>query len=166
MALPDAVSAYIALGANLGEPRARVKAAIETLDDLPQTRLLRASSLYRTTPVGIGSQPDFINAAAQVETRLSPQSLLLALHAQEAAQGRARGVPNAPRTLDLDLLLYADKIMRTPDLILPHPRLHLRAFVLVPLREIAPGDLPIFGRGTLAAWLPAVYAQMSGVTRL
>jgi 2-amino-4-hydroxy-6-hydroxymethyldihydropteridine diphosphokinase len=165
---PDAVPAlaYIALGSNLGEPRARVEAAIKALDELPQTRLLRASSLYRTTPVGLGGQPDFVNAVAQVETHLLPQSLLLALHTQEAAQGRVRGIPNAPRTLDLDLLLYADRIMQTPDLVLPHPRLHLRAFVLVPLREIAPDDLRIPGRGALAAWLPAVHAQMSGVSRI
>jgi 2-amino-4-hydroxy-6-hydroxymethyldihydropteridine diphosphokinase len=164
---PDLASelAYIALGSNLDQPRARVKAAIRALDDLPQTRLLRASSLYRTAPVGLLAQPDFVNAVAQVTTRLSPQSLLLALHAQETAQGRARSVPNAPRTLDLDLLLYANKIMRTPDLILPHPRLHLRAFVLLPLREIAP-DLRIPGRGALAAWLPAVSLQMSGVSRI
>jgi 2-amino-4-hydroxy-6-hydroxymethyldihydropteridine diphosphokinase len=157
--------AYIALGANLDQPCARVKAAIAALDELPQTCLLRASSLYRTAPVGLLPQPDFINAVAQVATRLSPQALLLALRAQEAAQGRTRGIPNAPRTLDLDLLLHADVTMRTPALILPHPRLHLRAFVLVPLYEIAP-DLRIPGRGALAAWLPAVYTQMPGVSRI
>jgi 2-amino-4-hydroxy-6-hydroxymethyldihydropteridine diphosphokinase len=135
------------------------------LDDLPQTRLLRASSLYRTAPIGLLPQPDFVNAVALVATHLPPRDLLLALHAQEAAQGRRRGVPNAPRTLDLDLLLYADEKMATPDLVLPHPRMHLRAFVLVPLQEIAP-DLRIPGRGTLAAWLPAVYTQMSGVSRI
>ncbi|MDR1351352.1 MAG: 2-amino-4-hydroxy-6-hydroxymethyldihydropteridine diphosphokinase [Zoogloeaceae bacterium] len=165
MPLPDAVPAYIALGANLDQPRARVEAALKALDDLPQTRFLRASSLYRTAPVGLVAQADFVNAVAQVATRLSPRQLLLALQTQEAAQGRVRGIPNAPRTLDLDLLLYADMMTRTPDLVLPHPRLHLRAFVLVPLHEIAP-DLRIPGRGALAAWLPAVYAQMSGVSRI
>ncbi|MDR3158488.1 MAG: 2-amino-4-hydroxy-6-hydroxymethyldihydropteridine diphosphokinase [Zoogloeaceae bacterium] len=165
MTLPDAAPAYIALGSNLNQPHARIKAAIEALDDLPQTRLLRASSLYRTAPVGLLPQPDFVNAVALAATRLPPQALLLALRAQEAKEGRTRGVPNAPRTLDLDLLLYASETMRTPDLVLPHPRLHLRAFVLVPLHEIAP-DLRIPGRGALAAWLPAVYAQMSGVIQI
>ncbi|MDR0674425.1 MAG: 2-amino-4-hydroxy-6-hydroxymethyldihydropteridine diphosphokinase [Zoogloeaceae bacterium] len=157
--------AYIALGSNLDQPIARVRSAIAALDDLPKTRLLRASSLYRTAPVGCLPQPDFINAVAQVATRLSPQALLLALGAQEAAKGRTRDMPNAPRTLDLDLLLYADETLRTPDLVLPHPRLHLRAFVLIPLHEIAP-DLQIPGRGALAAWLPAVHAQVSGVRRI
>jgi 2-amino-4-hydroxy-6-hydroxymethyldihydropteridine diphosphokinase len=161
----DEVFAYIALGANLDQPQRRVQAAIKALDDLPQTRLLRASSLYRSAPLGLLAQPDFINAVTLVATCLPAQALLHALHAQEAAQGRVRVIPNAPRTLDLDLLLYADVVTRMPELVLPHPRLHLRAFVLLPLHEIAP-DLHIPGRGTLAAWLPAVYAQMSGVSRI
>jgi 2-amino-4-hydroxy-6-hydroxymethyldihydropteridine diphosphokinase len=150
--------AYIALGANLGAPQVTVRRAIAALETLPNTRFIRASSLYRTEPVGLKAQPDFINAVAAVATRMAPQELLLALHHQEALQGRARSIPNAPRTLDLDLLLYADQVMRTPVLTLPHPRMHLRAFVLVPLAEIAP-DLQIPGRGSLAAWLPAVANQ-------
>ncbi|MDR1888026.1 MAG: 2-amino-4-hydroxy-6-hydroxymethyldihydropteridine diphosphokinase [Zoogloeaceae bacterium] len=153
------ILAYIALGANLGEPQAMVQNAIIALDALPRTRLIRASSLYRTAPVGLKMQPDFINAVAAIATTLAPQDLLLALQNQEAAQGRVRSIPNAPRTLDLDLLLYGDCVMNTPTLTLPHPRMHLRAFVLSPLAEIAPADLPIPNRGSLAAWRPAVANQ-------
>lgn len=150
--------AYIALGANLGEPEAMVQHAIAALDTLPHTRLIRASSLYRTAPVGLTAQPDFINAVAAISTTLTPQALLHALQTQENQQGRVRNIPNAPRTLDLDILLYADDVLNTPALTLPHPRMHLRAFVLAPLAEIAP-DLQIPGRGSLAAWLPAVANQ-------
>ncbi|MDR2637973.1 MAG: 2-amino-4-hydroxy-6-hydroxymethyldihydropteridine diphosphokinase [Zoogloeaceae bacterium] len=151
--------AYVALGANLGEACRTVRNALAALDGLPRTRLLAASSLYRTAPVGFPAQPDFINAVAALDTALPPLDLLAALQAEEAAQGRRRSIPNAPRTLDLDLLLYADLVMRAPALRLPHPRLHLRAFVLVPLAEIAPAGLDIPGRGTLSAWLPAVATQ-------
>ncbi len=150
--------AYIALGANLADPLAQLSAALAALRNLPQSRLLRASSLYRTVPVGIHGQPDFINAVAAVETTLAPQALLAALFAVEAAFGRRRDFHHAPRTLDLDLLLYDEEIMATPELTLPHPRMHLRAFVLAPLLEIAP-DCRIPGRGPAAAWLPAVSMQ-------
>jgi 2-amino-4-hydroxy-6-hydroxymethyldihydropteridine diphosphokinase len=152
------VLAYIALGANLSDARAVVQNAIAALDALPRTRLLRASSLYLTAPIGLTNQPDFINAVAAAETRLEPEALLRALHEMEARQGRVRDIPNAPRTLDLDLLLYGDMARKTPRLTLPHPRLHLRAFVLVPLAEIAP-DLALPGRGDIRAWLPAVATQ-------
>lgn len=151
-------TAYIALGANIGDPAATVRAAFAALSGLPGTSLTAASSLYRTAPVGLANQPDFINAVARVETTLEPRALLQALLALEADFGRVRLERNGPRTLDLDLLLYGDQVMDTPDLILPHPRLHLRAFVLAPLAEIAP-DLAIAGRGTVAAWLPAVANQ-------
>ncbi|HZX31016.1 MAG TPA: 2-amino-4-hydroxy-6-hydroxymethyldihydropteridine diphosphokinase [Rhodocyclaceae bacterium] len=151
-------TAYIALGANIGDPAATVRAAFAALSGLPGMRLAAASSLYRTAPVGLANQPDFINAVARVETTLEPQALLQALLALEADFGRIRLERNGPRTLDLDLLLYGDRVLDTPDLILPHPRLHLRAFVLAPLAEIAP-DLTIPGRGTVAAWLPAVANQ-------
>jgi len=150
--------AYIALGANLADPVAQITAALAALQNLPQSRLLHASSLYRTVPVGIHGQPDFINAVAAVETALSPQALLAALFAVEAQFGRRRDFHHAPRTLDLDLLLYDDAILDTPALTLPHPRMHLRAFVLAPLLEIAP-DCRIPGRGLAAAWLPAVSMQ-------
>lgn len=150
--------AFVALGANLADPVAQVRAALDALTQLPQSRLLRASSLYRTAPVGIHGQPDFINAVAALETALAPHALLAELFAVEARFGRRRDYRHAPRTLDLDLLLYDAETMDTPDLQLPHPRMHLRAFVLTPLVEIAP-DCRIPGRGTAAAWLPAVSMQ-------
>ena len=131
------VTAYVALGANLGDARATVNAAIEALGRLPQTRLLRASSLYRTAPWE-ASGPDFINAVAAVETALGAHELLRALQALELQAGRERPYRNAPRTLDLDLLLYGTAIVDSPELVVPHPRMAERAFVLVPLAEIAP----------------------------
>ena len=150
--------AYIALGANLGDPAATVNAAFAALDRLPHSRLLAKSALYRTAPVGIADQPEFVNAAARLETTLPPEALLDALLDIEQAFGRVRAERNGPRTLDLDLLLYDELRLATPRLILPHPRLHLRAFVLQPLAELAP-DLALPGRGRLAAWLPAVANQ-------
>ena len=157
-------TAYLALGANLGDPAATVNAAIAALADLPQTRVAATSALYRTAPVGITEQPEFINAAARVETELSPLALLDALLDIEQQFGRVRLLQNGPRTLDLDVLLYENQVIDTPRLILPHPRMHLRAFVLFPLADVAPADLPLPGRGTLAAWLPAVANQ--GIVRL
>jgi 2-amino-4-hydroxy-6-hydroxymethyldihydropteridine diphosphokinase len=136
MSLP--VTAYVALGANLGDARATVSDAIAALAGLPGTRLLQASSVYRTAPWE-ASGPDFINAVAAIETALGAHDLLRALQALELQAGRERPYRNAPRTLDLDLLLYGDAVIDTPDLIVPHPRLEQRAFVLVPLAEIAPG---------------------------
>ena len=131
------VLAHVALGANLGDARATVSAAIAALDQLPQTRLLRASGLYRSAPWE-ASGPDFINAVAAIETGLDAHELLRALQALELQAGRERPYRNAPRTLDLDLLLYGDAVIDTPDLSVPHPRLRERAFVLLPLAEIAP----------------------------
>ncbi|MDE2584459.1 MAG: 2-amino-4-hydroxy-6-hydroxymethyldihydropteridine diphosphokinase [Betaproteobacteria bacterium] len=150
--------AFVALGANLEDPAAQVRAALEALAALPGVRLVRASSLYRTAPVGVTGQPDYINAVAEVSTDLPPGELLAALFRIEEQFGRERHYRYAPRTLDLDLLLHDDLVLHTPDLTLPHPRLHLRAFVLVPLAEIAP-DLRLPGRGSVAAWLPAVASQ-------
>jgi 2-amino-4-hydroxy-6-hydroxymethyldihydropteridine diphosphokinase len=150
--------AYIALGANQADPLAQVRAALEALTRLPESRLLRASSLYRTAPVGIRGQSDFINAVASFETTLTPQAMLAALFDVEAQFGRRRDFHHAPRTLDLDLLLYEAQIIDSPQLQLPHPRMHLRAFVIAPLLEIAP-DCCIPGRGRAAAWLPALSMQ-------
>jgi 2-amino-4-hydroxy-6-hydroxymethyldihydropteridine diphosphokinase len=155
--------AFVALGANLDDPVAQVRAAGKALADLPQSKLLRVSSLYRTTPVGIHGQPDFINAVAALETTLSAHDLLAALFAVEAHFGRRRDFHHAPRTLDLDLLLFDDQTMVSEQLSLPHPRMHLRAFVLAPLLEIAP-DCRIPGRGSAAAWLAA--ASMQHIERL
>jgi len=135
--MSSAVLAHVALGANLGDARATVSDAIAALDSLPQTRLLRASALYRSAPWE-ASGPDFINAVAAVETGLDAHELLRALQALELQAGRERPYRNAPRTLDLDLLLYGDAVIDTPDLSVPHPRLRERAFVLLPLAEIAP----------------------------
>jgi len=131
------VTAHVALGANLGDARATVSAAIAALDRLPQTRLLRASGLYRSAPWE-ASGPDFINAVAAIETGLDAHELLRALQALELQAGSERPYRNAPRTLDLDLLLYGDAVIDSPELSVPHPRLRERAFVLLPLAEISP----------------------------
>ena len=151
-------TAYVALGANIGEPAATVVSALAALAGLPESRVLRSSPLYRTAPVGLRNQPDFINAAAALETALGAEVLLDALLDLEVRFGRRRRDRNGPRTLDLDLLLYDDSEIDLPRLTLPHPRLHLRAFVLRPLAEIAPA-LTMPGRGSVAAWLPAVATQ-------
>lgn len=156
-------TAYVALGANLGDPAATVRAAFGALANLPDSRVSRSSSLYRTAPVGLADQPDFINAVAELQTTLAPEALLDALFDIEQRFGRIRADRNGPRTLDLDLLLYDDQLIDLPHLTLPHPRLHLRAFVLQPLAEIAP-QLVIPSRGTVAAWLPAVANQ--GIVKL
>ena len=143
---------FIALGANLGDPVVTVNAAILALRELPQTEFIAASSLYRTAPVGLKHQPDFINAVVELVAVSSAPTLLEALFAIEERFGRQRSVKNAPRTLDLDLLLYGDIVSDDPQLTLPHPRLHERAFVLAPLAEIAP-QLNIPGRGGVAELL-------------
>jgi 2-amino-4-hydroxy-6-hydroxymethyldihydropteridine diphosphokinase len=146
------VTAYIALGANLGDPFATVEQAFLDLGHLPQSTLVRRSSLYRTGPIE-SSGPDYINAVAEISTALSPHALLRALQALEQAAGRQRPYRNAPRTLDLDILLYGDEIVDSPDLVIPHPRMLERAFVLVPLAEIAPSRVS-------AAQIHAVASQV------
>ena len=160
--------AFVAVGANLEDPLAQVARACAALDDLAGTRLLRCSSFYRTAPVGragIRSQPDFINAVTALTTELDPHALLEALFALERRFGRRREFRHAPRTIDLDLLLYDQLAFDAPSLSLPHPRMHLRAFVLAPLIEIAP-ECRIPGRGAAAAWLPAVSMQRIEKLRL
>ncbi|OHX14447.1 2-amino-4-hydroxy-6-hydroxymethyldihydropteridine diphosphokinase [Chromobacterium sphagni] len=154
--------AYVALGSNLEQPAEQVRAALAALGHLAGTSLLRHSSLYRTAPVGYADQPDFINAVALLDTRLPPLDLLDQLFAIEQRFGRERSFRNAPRVLDLDLLYYDDVIMGGPQLTLPHPRMRERAFVMVPLAEIAPGMLP--GVGDVAAL--AVGLDCAGVERL
>lgn len=155
--------AFIALGSNLQDPAAQVRRALQELSELPGTTLTQASSLYRTAPLGYDNQPDFINAVAEVSTTTPPGPLLQALLALESSHGRERPFPNAPRVLDLDLLIYDDLIMQTPDLTLPHPRMHSRGFVLLPLAEIAP-DLTIPGQGRVADLVQHCLDQ--GVERL
>ena len=147
-----AVTAFIGLGANLGEPEAQVRRAIAALAGLPATRLVAASSLYASAPVGVPEQPDFVNAVAEIETELGARALLDGLLAIEARFGRERKSPGAPRTLDLDLLLYGDRAIAEPNLVVPHPRMHERAFVLAPLVEIAP-DAVVPGKGRAAELL-------------
>jgi 2-amino-4-hydroxy-6-hydroxymethyldihydropteridine diphosphokinase len=141
--------AFIALGSNLEAPERQVQAALAALAEQPGVTLLQASSLYCTAPVGYLDQPDFINAVAEVDTTLAPQALLDALLAVEEQFGRVRSFRNAPRVLDLDLLLYDGCQCATETLVLPHPRMHERAFVMVPLAEIAP-DLAIGLHGRAA----------------
>lgn len=155
---PVRALAFIGLGANLGDLRRSLEAALRALAALPGTRLTGVSSAYRSAPVE-ASGPDYLNAVARLETELSPQDLLAALHAIEASHGRERPHLNAPRTLDLDLLLYNELCIHAPGLTLPHPRLHRRAFVLRPLLELAPG-LAVTGLGDLSVYLPAVAGQM------
>jgi len=141
------VTAYVALGANLEDPVVQVRAGLAALATLPHTQLVVQSSLYRTAPVGYADQPDFINAVAAVDTALSPRELLDALLAIELNHGRVRQFANAPRTLDLDVLLYDDVEVNESGLTIPHPRMHERAFVLAPLAEIAPlCEIPGYGR--------------------
>lgn len=153
------VRAYVAFGANLGEPRSALACAIEALSALPGTRVVAHSSCYQTAPIGvIGDQPDYINAVIAIDTTLAPRTLLESLLAIEHAGGRTRDYHQAPRTMDLDLLLHGDAIIDEPGLILPHPRMHLRAFVLQPLAEIAP-DASVPGIGKVADILPGVADQ-------
>jgi len=138
--------AYIGIGSNQGDARAHVLQAFEELGRLPGMRLEGRSALYRSEPVDAPGQPDYVNAAAGVDTDLSAAQLLAALQDLELRHGRERPYPNAPRTLDLDLLLYGDSTFQSAMLTLPHPRMHQRAFVLLPLLELDP-RLEVPGRG-------------------
>jgi 2-amino-4-hydroxy-6-hydroxymethyldihydropteridine diphosphokinase len=151
------VIALVGIGANLGDARANVADALARLETQPGCRLVAASSLWRTAPID-STGDDYINAVALVDTTLDAHALLAVLQAIETAHGRERPYRNAPRTLDLDLLLYGDATIDTPDLTVPHPRMHERAFVLAPLLEIAP-DALIPGRGRAAQYLSAVAGQ-------
>lgn len=143
--------AFVGVGANLGDARATVRAALRALGQLPDTEWVASSSLYRSAPIQ-ASGPDFVNAVAELRTALEPIALLHRLQAIEQSFGRVRSVRNAPRTLDLDLLLLGDCVMPGPELVLPHPRAHLRAFVLRPLAELDPDlELPVLG--AIGPWL-------------
>jgi 2-amino-4-hydroxy-6-hydroxymethyldihydropteridine diphosphokinase len=148
------VTAYVALGSNLAQPVTQVTTALDELARLPASTLGARSSIYRTPPLGPPGQPDYINAVACLSTALAPERLLDELQALEQAHGRVReGQRWGPRSLDLDLLLYGGETIDTPRLQVPHPHMAERAFVLVPLAEIASGELTIPGYGTLAALL-------------
>jgi 2-amino-4-hydroxy-6-hydroxymethyldihydropteridine diphosphokinase len=153
------VTAYIGLGANLGDPARQLRRAVAALATLPATRVVVCSSLYRSAPVGVAAQPDFVNAVCALETALAPAELMQRLLDIERAFGRVRGAEQGgPRALDLDLLLYGALILATPALTVPHPRLHERAFVLLPLSEIAPA-LTLPGHGGIGALLRACADQ-------
>ncbi|MFN3985165.1 MAG: 2-amino-4-hydroxy-6-hydroxymethyldihydropteridine diphosphokinase [Rhodocyclaceae bacterium] len=153
------VRAYIAFGANLGDPRAGFAFARERIGRLPHTRVAAWSSLYRSAPIGVGDEhPDYLNAVIALDTTMPPLPLLHALLAIEAEGGRSRSYHLAPRPLDLDLLLYGNSTISEPELYVPHPRMHQRAFVLLPLAEIAP-DVRIPGQPPLAALIHAVADQ-------
>ncbi|MBK7117381.1 MAG: 2-amino-4-hydroxy-6-hydroxymethyldihydropteridine diphosphokinase [Proteobacteria bacterium] len=141
------IPAYVGIGSNLGDSRARVGAAFDALGALVDTKLVARSRLYRTRPFGPVQQGDFINAAAGLLTKLSALDLLAALRATESAQGRVRSERWGPRTLDLDLLVYGDRRIAEADLVVPHPGIAERGFVLAPLNDIAPAlDVPGMGR--------------------
>lgn len=162
------MKAYIGLGSNLGDREGQIRAALEAIADLPDTDLLRVSSLYDTEPAGEVDQPNFLNAAALVDTELEPRQLLWNLLLVEKRLGRVRTQPWGPRTIDLDLLLYGDEIIEEDDLRVPHPEIIRRSFVLVPLVELDPrlvhpgtgetmaahlnrlGARPLVKRGTLS----------------
>jgi 2-amino-4-hydroxy-6-hydroxymethyldihydropteridine diphosphokinase len=149
--------AFIGLGANLGEAAATLEAAVSALAELPHTELTARSQTYRSAPVD-ASGPDYFNAVVELATTLSAADLLHELQRIELRHGRQRPYRNAPRTLDLDLLLYGPHTIASAELTVPHPRLHERAFVLLPLHELAP-DLEIPARGKLADLLPSVLDQ-------
>ena len=154
------VRACIGLGGNIGDVAAALRAALAALDALPGTRLVRASRFYRTPAWGVEAQPDFINAVAVLDTTLPARALLDALLDIERAHGRERAADGSrwgPRTLDLDLLLYGEAVIDEPGLVVPHPQLHARAFVLVPLAEVA-AEAEVPGRGRVDALLAGVDA--------
>lgn len=148
------VLAYVGLGSNLAGPRQQIERALAALARLVDSRLLQASSLYASAPMGPADQPDYLNAVAALETRLAPLVLLDALQAIEQRQGRVRGRRWGPRTIDLDLLLYGDQQIDLPRLRVPHPGMMQRAFVLAPLVEIG-GNIDVPGQGRAADLLAA-----------
>lgn len=154
-AVPE--TAYVGLGANLGDALATLRQAAQALSALPRTQAVALSPLYRSAPVQ-AQGPEFLNAVVELATQLSPQDLLRALQAIEAAHGRQRPYPNAPRTLDLDLLLHGGRVVNEPDLQVPHPRLHERAFVLHPLLRLRPAlQHPVLG--PLTPWAARIQGQ-------
>jgi 2-amino-4-hydroxy-6-hydroxymethyldihydropteridine diphosphokinase len=151
--------AFVGIGSNLAEPVRQVEEALLELDRLPHSRLVKRSSLYKSAPVGFADQPDFINAVAQLETGVSADRLLSELQEIESRHGRKRSFANAPRSLDLDLLMFGNSKLKTRDLTLPHPRMHERAFVLKPLVEISP-EVSIPGIGAAKALLEKLEDQI------
>ncbi len=157
-----AIVAYVALGSNLAGdldcPASQVIRALQSIGNIAKTKLIKQSSLYQSAPVGYANQADFINAVAEISTQLLPEDLLEALLRIEREAGRERPFANAPRVLDLDLLLYDDVTMHTDKLTLPHPRMFERAFVLLPLAEISP-NLTLLNHGSIVKLTQSVQTQ-------
>lgn len=156
--MADFQKAFIGLGSNLGDSWGELRCAVDALTRLANTRSVRCSDLYRSAPWGVGPQPDFLNAVCSLETCLGPPQLLEQLLEIERARGRERMHPGAPRTLDLDLLLYGAWSGNAPGLTVPHPRMHLRAFVLQPLADLEP-TLVVPGMGPVSTLLARCRAQ-------
>lgn len=157
--------AFVGLGSNLGDSRRQLEQALHALDGMPQTSLSRCSACYRTAPVGDPDQPEFLNAVAELDTMLEPLQLLCSMQRIEDQQGRTRDPERrwGPRTIDLDLLLFGHTVIRHPELVVPHPRMGDRAFVLLPLVELAP-QLEIPGLGPVSELLADI--DTAGVRRL
>lgn len=155
------MTVYIGLGSNLGDGPARLRNALAAIDRLPRTVVRRRSAMYKSLPMGRISQPAFTNAVAEIATRLGPNALLGELHKIERRFARVRKLRWGPRTLDLDILVYGDTVLERPELMVPHPGIPFRAFVLYPLREIAPG-LRIPGMGTPDALIHARHLDPPG----
>jgi 2-amino-4-hydroxy-6-hydroxymethyldihydropteridine diphosphokinase len=153
--LTPRTTVYIGLGSNLEHPVSQLERAIARLDEIPRARLTRISSFYETEPEGIKAQPNYVNAVAEMQTTQPPKAFFEALCAIEKAHHRIRLEKGGPRTLDLDLLIFGDLSLTEPDLVVPHPRMHERAFVLIPLYEIAP-ELYISGVGYVKDFLGLV----------
>lgn len=154
---------FVGLGSNIDDPVWQVQRALREIDEIPEAALVRISSLYQTSPVGMLNQPPFVNAVARVETTRSPHEFLQELMAIERAHGRVRTEKNGPRTLDLDILLFNEWPIDEAALTIPHPRMHERAFVLAPLVEIAP-EVHIPGHGDARTLLAAV--DRGGVVKM
>jgi len=150
--------AYVGLGANIGEPSRQLQDALQEMHALPKTRITRTSRFYRSAPLGYLDQPEFLNAVAELDTELAPGVLLENLQEIEKSHGRERPFAGAPRTLDLDLLLYGDEAIASPRLTVPHPRMHERAFVLQPLLELD-ADISVPGKGLAITLLSACSSQ-------
>lgn len=162
--MTEAVSAFVGLGSNLETPVRQLTEALDALAGLPGTTVVRRSAFYRTAPVGFVDQPDFVNAVVWLRTELGPRELLAALLRIESDHGRIRAVRNGPRTLDLDLLIHGDARLHEDALTVPHPRMHERAFVMVPLAEIAP-DVVVPGVGIVRE-IAARLRDAHGVDRM
>ena len=160
----ELVTAYLGLGSNIGDRRANLEKALDYLSQ--RMRLTGKSSIYDTEPVGNREQPRFLNMVCRVETMLKAPDLLVLAKAIERKQGRMPGRPNSPRPIDIDILCYGEETIRTPELTIPHPRLTQRAFVLVPLAEIAPALIHPVEKKTVSELLKEVKQGVQGVMKL